>query len=167
MVGIGNVLRHDDGVGVRVAQRLAALLRHPDVEVLEAGTAGMDIAAALECRDHVVVADAIEAHWAPGTIVRLAPEELESYGRSGLSVHDLHLLDALAETRLLEVAPNRVVTLAVQVSDTSPGIGLSPAVARAFPRLLRLALRELGLGLSLLRRQSIAATRLCAFSEAR
>jgi hydrogenase maturation protease len=144
LVGIGNLLRGDDGVGVRAAQLAAALPLPAEVEVLEVGSAGLDAADVLEARERVVVVDAIDAGAAAGTIFRLEPGELCPACRSGISVHDFHLLDALEQTRLLGRAPNAVVVLAVQVGDVSAGIGLSPAVSGALGRVIEAALDELG-----------------------
>jgi hydrogenase maturation protease len=142
-VGMGNVLCRDDGIGVRAAAELAHRSLPRDIEVYDAGTVGLDAASVLELRKLIVIADAIDAGAAPGTIFRLSPEELRLKQISGLSLHDLNLLDALAETRMMGRAPERVVALCVQVADTSPGMELSPQVSRALPRLVRLALREL------------------------
>jgi hydrogenase maturation protease len=145
LIGIGNLLRRDDGVGVLVAQHMARLPLPQHVEVIDAGTAGTELAALLEHRRLVIVVDAIDAGRPPGSIYRLDPESLQPASRSGLSVHDLHFLHALDETRLLGTAPQRVVILAVQVADTSTGIGLSPPVAHAANRVLALVAEELAL----------------------
>jgi hydrogenase maturation protease len=144
-LGVGNVLWHDDGVGVRAAQIMAECPLPPDVEVYDAGTVGLDAAIALERRRLVVVADAIDAGAEPGTVFRFRPEELRPYARSAFSLHDVHLLDALDETRLLGTAPAEVVVLAVQVGDVSSGLGLSPPVEASMERLLNLAAKALGL----------------------
>jgi hydrogenase maturation protease len=143
LMGIGNVLRGDDGVGVEVATRTARLPLPPDVEVCEAGTAGLELASILERRQKVVVVDAIDTGGPPGSIYRLMPEDVRPTAGAGLSVHDLHLLHALDETRLLGTAPKEVVILAVQVADVSTGIRLSAPVRAAVPRVIALAAREL------------------------
>jgi hydrogenase maturation protease len=144
-LGVGNVLWRDDGVGVRAAQIMAERRLPPDVEVYDAGTIGLDAAVALERRRLVVVADAIDARAEPGTVFRFHPEELRPYSRSAFSLHDVHLLDALDETRLLGTAPEEVVILAVQVGDVSSGLGLSPPVEASMEKLLNLAAQALGL----------------------
>ena len=143
-LGVGNVLKHDEGVGVRAAELLAALPLPSDVEVCDAGTLGIDTAGVLEGRDLVVVVDALDGEAEPGAIFRLTPEEVAPMVRGGLSVHDIHFLDALDETRLLGREPSKVVIFAVQVGDVSTGLGLTPSVERALYRVLTLAGRELG-----------------------
>lgn len=145
LVGVGNVLWHDDGAGVYAALHAARLGLGRRLDVWEAGACGFDAAGELEGRRRVVLVDAIDAGLTPGTVVVLRPEELQPATRSGVSLHDAHVLDALAETRLLRRAPRRVRFVAVQVADVSVGLGLSPALVAALPRLVREALRELGI----------------------
>ncbi len=159
-VGVGNVLKRDDGVGVRVAQIMAGLRLPPSVEVYDAGTVGLEAAAMLERRQLVVVADAIEAAAEPGAIFRFSPQQLRPYVKTALSLHDVHLLDALDETRLLGTAPAQVTVFAVQVGDVSTGLGLSPAVEASLEKVLRLATDALGLPASILERGNAAASAL-------
>jgi hydrogenase maturation protease len=144
-VGVGNILQRDDGIGVRAAEVMANLPLPPDVDVYDADASGVAAAHVLERRELVVVVDAIDAGDEAGAIYRLGPDELRPHEHSGMSLHDLHFLDALEETRLLGTAPDKVVILAVQVADVSTGIGLSPAVEASLDRVLELAARELDL----------------------
>lgn len=147
VVGVGGVLYRDDGVGVRVAEAFSRLDLPDDVEVYDAGTVGLDAAPMLEDRELVVVVDAIDAGAGSdaGSIYRLTPERLRPFVRTGLSLHDVHLLDALDEVRLLGRGPGRVVVYAVQVGDMSVGVGLSVEVAAVLDRLIELVGGELGL----------------------
>lgn len=145
LLGIGNVLYGDDGLGVRAAEVLASLSLPAEVEVVDAGTIGVELAYLIEHRELLVVVDAVDAGAEPGTILRSEPEELTPLVRTGLSVHDLHLLDAVAHTQALGTSPGRVIIYAVQAEDLSLGIGLSPPVERALPRVIDLVLAELGL----------------------
>ena len=159
LIGIGNILRGDDGVGVEVVTRLARLSLPVDVEVYEAGTAGAELAAVLEDRELVVVVDAIDAGQPAGAVFRLAPETLQPAARGGLSMHDMHVLHALDETRLLGTAPREVAILAVQVANVALGIGLSPAVDAVVERVVELAARELGIPIDQAQDTSIRAER--------
>jgi len=182
---VGNLLRRDDGVGVLAARMMAALPPLADVEVLDAGTMGVDVAMAMEHREKVVIVDAMDAGIEAGGVLRLRPEDLaprpegaggiqesalngkdrapalpaggeallgrsarigfSSRGKSPrLSLHELHLLDALDELRMLGTTPDHVIVFAVQAADVSSGIALSPAVRRALWRIPALVLAELG-----------------------
>jgi hydrogenase maturation protease len=151
LIGIGNLLRGDDAVGVEVAWQAARLHWPSDVEVYEAGTGGPELAGVIEDRSRVVVVDAIDAGGQPGEIYRLKAEELQPVTSSGLSVHDLHLLHALDETRLLGTAPEDLVILGVQVMDTTVGMRLSAPVRHAVQRVIELAATELNVSLDQLR----------------
>jgi len=143
VVGIGNILQRDDGVGVRVLETLASLPLPEEVELYEAGTAAIELASIIEGRELVVAIDAIDAGERPGAIFRFEPDQLRPLIRSAVSLHDVHFLDALDEARLLGRAPKRVVIFAVQVADVSVGIGLTPAVEAAVPTLARLVAEQL------------------------
>jgi len=144
VIGAGNLLCRDDGFGVLACQRLAALPLPEDVEICEAGTGGLAAAALLERRALVVVVDAIDAGAEPGAVFRLRPEHLQRGAPGALALHELHLLDALAEAELLGRAPREVVVLAAQVADVSLGVGLTPALRPALNRVVGLVLAELG-----------------------
>jgi len=154
LVGLGNLLKRDEGVGVVVAQRLSRRRLPPDVQVHEAGTSALDLADYLEGRRLVVVVDALESGGPPGAVYRFFPDQLRPCVRSGWSLHDLHFLDALNEVRLIGDAPREVVIFAVQVADSTTGIGLSAPVRRALPRLLTLVADELGLRASVPERRA-------------
>lgn len=152
LVGIGNVLHRDEGLGVYVAQHFKQLRLPTDIEIYGAGTYALELADLISGRRLVVVVDTLDAGRAPGMLFRLYPEQLRPEVHSGLSLHDLHLLDALAEARLIGAAPNRVVVIAVQVADVSVGIGLSKPVRRSMSRVNVVVAREFGLPTSVLRR---------------
>lgn len=144
-VGVGNVLLHDDGVGVRVAEMMAALGLPGEVDVYDAGSGGIEMGGLLEGRDLVVVVGAMQADAEPGTIYRLGAADLRPCSRSGMSVHDLHLLNALDELDLHGTAPKEVVVFTVQVADVSVGLGLSCPVQGALREVVLRAAFELGL----------------------
>jgi hydrogenase maturation protease len=149
-VGVGNVLKTDDGVGVRAAEVMGQLALPSDVEVYDAGTVGIEASAELEGRDLVVVVDALEANDEPGAVFRFTPDQLRPYISSAVSLHDIHLLDALDETRLMGNQPKTVIIYAIQVADVSTGIGLSPEVEKALQKTLGLAGADLGLSAEVL-----------------
>ena len=146
VMGIGNVLLSDDGVGVRAIEALADLPLPDGVELCDAGTGGSDMASMLESRDRVIVLDAVDAGLAPGTILRRPACEFTPGPRSALSVHDFHLLDGLQQAELRQRAPAEVIVLAVQVGNVDLGLQLSSAVSAAVPRLVDQVIVELARG---------------------
>lgn len=149
-VGVGNVLRGDDGLGVRAAEIMLGLPLPPEVEVYEAGTSLPDLGSVLESRDRVVVMDAIDAKAKPGAVFRLRAEALRRRQQVPISLHEIDLLYALDEARLLNRAPRDVVIVAVQVADLSRALTLSIPVEGALLGALGVAIHELGLPLDIL-----------------
>lgn len=145
LLGAGNVLRRDDGVGVFVVRAAERLRMSARVDIHDAGSGAIGLAEVLELRERVVVVDAVDAGVPPGSVLRMRAEDACPAFRTGVSLHGFHLLDALAELRLLGTAPRFVALIAVQVGDVSPGVGLTRDVRRAVPAALRQALRALGL----------------------
>lgn len=160
VLGLGNILLSDEGVGVRVTEILQARYIVPDgVEVVDGGTAGMDLFDLLSGRDHVLVLDAVSAGKAPATIVRLVGDEVPAFLRARLSPHQLGLCDVLALLKIMEAEPTGLTLLGIEPADLSVGLELSPAVAAKLDVLIEMTVSELkNLGF-LMRLASHTATR--------
>ena len=141
ILGIGNLLLSDEGVGVHAVRCLAQEVLPPGVEILDGGTSGADLVDHLEGRTKVVVIDAASGDGPPGTVYRCeARELLEQEG--SLSLHEFGLADSLHMAERLGCAPQRVVVLGVQPATMEPGLELSPEVESVLPGILKLALAE-------------------------
>lgn len=137
VLGLGNTLLSDDGVGVYAARALKGRLQGR-VEVREAGLAGLDTIELLKGYDRAVIIDAVKLDGVrPGIVFRLKPEEAGITPRLA-SFHDIDLVTALALGRRLGFEmPEDVVIYAVQVEDAlTIGEGCSPSVERAIPALV-------------------------------
>lgn len=143
ILGIGNTLLGDDGVGVRTVELLRERELPPSVELLEGGTRGLALVDELPGREQVVVIDALDAGREAGAICRLDEKQLENHAGGGLSLHDFGLLEALEMARLLGDAPREVILYGVQPKQIGLGLELSPEVSRALPELLELVLAEI------------------------
>jgi hydrogenase maturation protease len=142
VLGVGNVLMSDEGVGVRAAELLRR--RAPDgVKVLEAGTLGPELLPDVEAASRLLVLDCVDAGKAPGTAVRLDGSRLLEHPAPTLSAHEFALVDLLSLAALHATAPAEVVVLGVQPATIEPGLDLSPEVERAVTRLAASGLAEL------------------------
>lgn len=141
ILGIGNPLRSDDGLGPQIVAALAGKPLPASVEVMDGATAGFDLALLLADRRAVVVVDAVAGPWPPGTIVRLDGAELAG-GALGTSSHEAGLGDALEVVRRLGRAPTTVVLLGIAAASVEPGDGLTAAVAAAVPELVEKVVAE-------------------------
>ena len=141
ILGIGNLLLSDEGVGVHAVRCLSERELPPGVEVLDGGTSGADLVDHLEGRTKVVVIDAASGDGPPGTVYRCEARELiEQEG--ALSLHEFGLADSLHMAERLGCAPQRVIVLGVQPANMEPGLELSPEVSAVLTGILRLALAE-------------------------
>ena len=143
VLGFGNLIRSDDGVGIHAVQRLQSDPRiTAEVLVLDGGTLGLDLLSYVSDARRLLVLDAVNIDAAPGTVVRINVQELESLPGGG-SVHLLGLADLLAALRITAQPIDEVVLLGVQPESTEWGTSLSPSVAAAVDELVRAATVQL------------------------
>jgi len=130
VLGIGNLLMGDEGVGVHAVQALAQESLPPRVEVLDGGTGGFHLLDALRGPAHVIVIDATLDDAPPGTVRRLRPRYVSDYPRS-LAAHDVGLRDLIESAALLGPLPD-VHLITISIADMQPmSTDLSPPVAAA------------------------------------
>lgn len=133
IVGLGNELLRDDGVGVHAIRQLAAVPPH-GVRLEEVGTAVLDALPLFEWADVVLALDAVQAGRRPGTIYRMTAGDVV-VPRSTTSLHELGLLQAL---HLLPPADRpALLILGVEPAELDFGTALTPLVAAALPGLVR------------------------------
>lgn len=134
VLGVGNPLMRDDGVGPRVVELLLAGYRFPqNVEVVDAGTMSFMILDLLRGLDRLIVVDAVQnTGHPPGTVTTLTPEEIAP-NQVKHSLHDTRLVDVLAAADLIGSAP-QTVAVGVQVQTIEDWVlELTPAVEAAIP----------------------------------
>ncbi|MCF8167840.1 MAG: HyaD/HybD family hydrogenase maturation endopeptidase [Rhodoferax sp.] len=151
VLGIGNILLSDEGVGVRVIERLEQRYRlPPELEVIDGGTCGMEMLEQLEDLDALIVVDCVRCGQAPATPVLLKDDDVPVFFKTKLSPHQVSLSDVLASLEFTHRAPRRTVIVGMQPASMDLGMELTPAVAARLDELLNMSLaelRELGLHL--------------------
>ena len=145
VLGLGNLLLSDDGVGLRL---LADLRReageNSQVEFVDGGTQGLALLGYVAGRPRLVILDAIDLGAPPGSVHVLAGQGIDQLGtRLGNTAHEGGALQILAMANLLGQAPGRVTIVGVEPALVRTGVGLSPAVESALPRALAEAKRIL------------------------
>ena len=131
ILGLGSVLMGDDAAGPHVLRRLEAEYElPPEIEVLDLGTPGPELAHIIEGLDALIVIDTIKAPGEPGDLHVLRREEiLAGQGAPDrLSPHDPSLRQALVAASLLGHSPQDVLLIGIVPGDNHLGIGLSPGV---------------------------------------
>lgn len=141
VIGIGNTLKGDDGVGVRVAEELSGRDLGPDVEVVVGHLAGMQLAPHFISAERVIVVDAIDAGDDPGSIYRFRAEDGLPMLRSNTS-HGISVPELITAARLCGSSAE-VTIFAVQVADVHPlADDLTPRVAAAAVEVVELVAME-------------------------
>lgn len=144
VLGVGNILQRDDGVGVRVIEHLRSLELPAGVEVFDGGTAALDLLNVVADRQKVIVVDAVQGGGEPGAIYRFAPNDVEVEPHPITSLHQIGLLETLAMAQHLGCSPQNVVIFGIEPKVIDWGLDLSPEVSAAVPNVAELILDEIG-----------------------
>jgi hydrogenase maturation protease len=140
VVGIGNVLLRDEGIGCHVAHALEGV-RLPDVEIIDGGTC-LDVVQLLGDADKLVIVDAVKGGGMPGQIYRFRPEDITLEQKPVLSLHDMSLIDSL---RLMQLWDNtgETVIIGIEPRELGWGLELSPELQEKMPQIIDAILGEL------------------------
>ena len=144
-MGLGNPILSDDGIGCRVALALKEELKDPDVDVMEAGIAGLDFLDLLAPYDRAIIIDAIQTvEGTPGQIYRFGPDVLASTRHAG-TPHDVNFATALELGRKLGLPlPRQITIFGIETRDvTSFSEECTPEVMKAVPACADMVIREL------------------------
>jgi hydrogenase maturation protease len=146
VLGVGNPILRDDGVGIYVVRELKKHVSDPNVTMDEAFTSGMNLLDMIRGYDRAILIDAVKTNGNAGEVKRFLLNDLSKVHSCNL--HDVSLLEAvkLAEKLGGDTVPHEIVVVGVLVEETPSmfGEGLSPAVASAVPKAVDMTLSELG-----------------------
>ncbi len=148
VLGLGNPLRGDDGLGPAVIKWLQERGLSPGMVAIDGHTAGLDLVSTLAGYRRAIIVDAADMGRAPGEWARFTPAQVrwESSGPTGVAVslHAAGLADALALGAALGVLPEEVVIFGVQPARLDWTPGLSAEAQAAMPEVGRCVLKEIG-----------------------
>ena len=140
VVGVGNVLLRDEGIGCHVAHVLERVPL-PDVEVVDGGTCP-DLLQLLEDADKLVIVDAVKGGGVPGQIYRFRPQDITLDQKRVVSLHDMSLVDSLKLRQLWHNTADTVI-IGVEPKELSWGLELSPELEEKVPQIVDVILDEL------------------------
>lgn len=145
VIGLGNPLMSDEGIGVRVVERLAARASEfSGVQFLDAGTSGLAALHALRGHRRAIFVDCALMGEAPGTIRRFTPDQAASLKKMpGLSLHEGDLFSILALSKQLGESPEEIVIFGIQPACLEPRMELSETVAARLEDYVETLNREL------------------------
>jgi hydrogenase maturation protease len=136
ILGVGNLLMGDEGLGVRCIQEIeAAGSLPPGVRAVDGGTSTHELLDDLDDLDLLVIVDAIATGGAAGTMVRLDGDRIPASFSNKLSPHQHGINDLLATLKLLGRAPRRVVLHGMTPGRMELDLALSPEVQARIPEL--------------------------------
>ena len=143
VLGVGNLLLSDEGVGVHVANRLMAMELPPGVRVVEGGTDGFKLMNVVVGADRLIVVDAVKGGAPPGSIYRFdindapsTPAELKT------SVHQIGILEVIHLSELVGDKPEATI-IGVEPKSLEMGMELSPELEEKLPKIIELVLEEI------------------------
>ncbi|SDL91470.1 HyaD/HybD family hydrogenase maturation endopeptidase [Bacillus sp. OK048] len=127
ILGIGNTLFSDEGVGIHLLPLLEeALKNYEDIEIIEGLTDGMRLLGPVEDAENLIIIDAINAGGVdPGTIITLVGDEIPAYFGIKMSVHQLGFQEVLMAAKMRERYPKQIVMFGMQPSSLELGIELT------------------------------------------
>lgn len=146
VLGIGNVLWADEGFGVRCVERMAETHALPaNVRLLDGGTQGLYLLPFLEEADALIVFDAVDFGFTPGTLVTMRDEDVPAFmGAKKMSLHQTGFQDVIATAQLMGYCPRRMTLIGCQPVELEDyGGSLRPAVAEQIDHAIAEAVREL------------------------
>lgn len=139
VLGLGNLLMADDGVGLIALARLEEEWFVPrDVERVDGGTWGMNLLPIIERADRVILLDAIDLGDPPGTLIRLEGEEIPRFLGLKLSPHQIDLREVLALAELRGTLPGELIALGIQPARVEMSTTLSPVVEARLDQLVHM-----------------------------
>lgn len=138
VLGIGNTVMTDDAAGSRVANELGEKYKdaHPDLQIIDGGTLGLDLLPYIEWCEKLVLIDAVDLGLPAGTVVKIEGDDIESVMEHKLSPHQMGMKDLLITADYAGYRPTDAVLYGIQVKCYEMGLELSEEVQANYAKLL-------------------------------
>ena len=144
IIGIGNTLMTDDGVGVFTVQELARRFEFPEnVELIDGGTKGIELLPYLEGSSKLLFIDAVNFGEYPGYIGEIDKDRVAEYFQTKLSVHQIALPDMLGAGMFLGSLPEDIYLIGIQPKSIELGYGLSPVISEKLDSFIERIIEKL------------------------
>jgi len=144
ILGVGNILLGDEGVGIHAVRELEETALPPHVDLIDGGTAGLDLLDLMRGYERVIIIDAVEAGAEPGTIFRFTPEEVASQPQAlPLSLHQAEILEVLQLAAFVGRPLPPIVIYGIQPEVMDWSTELSSALRASMAKLVDAVLKEI------------------------
>ena len=155
IIGMGNVLMQDEGIGVRAVEELENRYIIPEgVTVVDGGTTGMELYEPMRDCDQLIVADAVNTGSPDGTLERIENDAIPSFFQTKISNHQLGLADLLGLLKLKGEFPQHVAIIGMVPHSLEQKLGLTPEAEAGLDEMVEMLVQELStLGVELEKRE--------------
>ena len=145
VLGLGNILNRDEGVGVHAVQAMqrAWTPRFPAVEFIDGGTMGLDLLPIVEDATHLLLLDCVNAAQPPATLIELDKKQIPLYAQMKMSIHQITFHEVLGLAHWRNTMPRHLHLVGIQPQNLELGLELSPQIQAQLPQLLKNAERVL------------------------
>lgn len=151
IVGVGNVLFKDEGIGVFIVKYLQENYRfEPEVDLIDAGTLGFGLMSYLHEYDYIILIDTISINDKPGSVFRLTPEQLSGIASYHQTAHEVEVLQMIeltpltgkmADTVVIGIIPENICASEIGLTQTLEGTPFKTAIAQIFKELDRIGVK--------------------------
>lgn len=143
VLGVGNILLSDEGVGVRIVEELQKRQLPECVEVVDGATRAMELVDIMRGRKKVIIVDALDADTEPGAVFKFGPEQLAETKKMSVSVHDIGVHEAIFLLSLTAELPEDITFYGIQPGSLELHEGLTKEVAAAAVKVVDIILKDL------------------------
>lgn len=143
ILGIGNILLGDEGIGVHVVSFLRSRKLPSNVEVIDGGTATFNLLPRISGVSKLIVVDAVEGKGKPGSIYRFTPDDIKAEKKICASLHQIGLLNVLEMADKIGEKPKATVIIGIEPQNTDWGLELSTKIKKKIPQIIEVVLKEI------------------------
>jgi len=144
ILGIGNLLCRDDGIGVRIAVEMQGIDKYSGIRIVDGGSSPDLFSLLDDDIDKLIIVDALRGSGLPGDIYRLHLQEENIADGPAASLHGMGVLDSLKLMKQLGQQPPRVTVIGIEPADVSHGLELSPVIESMVPAIIGAVESEIG-----------------------
>ncbi|MBU0566956.1 HyaD/HybD family hydrogenase maturation endopeptidase [bacterium] len=143
IIGVGNILMQDEGIGVHIVRELRKMKLPKEVKLVDGGTCGLDLTGFMEEAKKVIIVDALKGGEEPGAIYRLTLDDIAPSSEYVTSLHQIGLFEALNILELLKKGrPKEVIIIGVTPKEIKWNLELSKELKERFPDIIKVVLAE-------------------------
>lgn len=143
ILGLGNILLGDEGVGVRVVEQLLSRPLPDEIEVIDGGTAGYELINFFEGKEKVIIVDAVKTNDTPGSVYKMDFSVVQEDETVQLSLHQIGLKNVFKMASMMDLNPEVTLIGIVPKTYQDYNIGLSDEVEKAIPLAIETVLKEI------------------------